>query len=428
MTIAHTFRRSPTQGHVWSLSNVPSLLMIIILVVICSPVQQSAGTAGFVKTRNTQFVVDGSSPFLFNGFNSYWMMHVAAEPSERHKVSDTLREAAAAGLTVCRTWAFSDGGDRALQMSPGAYNEPVFQALDFVISEAKKYGVRLILSLSNNYKDFGGRSQYVNWARGAGVPINTDDDFYTNQVVKGYYMNHVKRVLTRINTINGVAYKDDPTIMAWELMNEPRCQIDYSGKILNGWVQEMASYVKSIDSNHLLEIGMEGFYGDSIPDRKQYNPGYQVGTDFISNNLIKEIDFATIHAYPDIWLSGQNDNSQMGFMQRWMTSHLTDSRTILKKPIVFSEFGKSSKDAGYRLNARDSFLNAIYTNIYNFARSGGGIGGGLVWQIMGEGMESYDDGYSIFLNQNPSTNAVIARQSTQMKALERTLSARSTRI
>ena len=66
------------------------------------------------------------------------------------------------------------------------------QGLDFVISEAKKNGVRLILSLSNNYKDFGGRPQYVNWARNAGAPVNSDDDFYTNEVVKGYYKNHVK--------------------------------------------------------------------------------------------------------------------------------------------------------------------------------------------------------------------------------------------
>jgi mannan endo-1,4-beta-mannosidase len=45
---------------------------------------------------------------------------------------------------------------------------------------------------------------------------------------------------------------------------------------------------------------MEGFYGDSIPDRKRYNPGYQIGTDFITNLLVREIDFAIIHAYPDI--------------------------------------------------------------------------------------------------------------------------------
>ncbi|KAI3464263.1 hypothetical protein Pfo_020926 [Paulownia fortunei] len=183
----------------------------------------------------------------------------------------------------------------------------------------------------------------------------------------------------------------------------------------------MASHVKSIDKKHLLEIGMEGFYGDSIPDRKQYNPGYQVGTDFISNNLIKEIDFTTIHAYPDVWLSAQGDDAQMAFMRRWMTSHWTDSRTLLKKPMVFSEFGKSSKDPGFSITSRDSFLNAIYNNIYSFAR-GGGIGGGLVWQILAEGMESYSDGYEIVLSQNPSTSSIISQQSRQMTALEHMMS------
>ncbi|OVA16481.1 Glycoside hydrolase [Macleaya cordata] len=345
------------------------------------------------------------------------MMHMAADPAERYKISDVFRDASAAGLTVCRTWAFSDGVDGALQISPGVYDERVFQALDFVISEALKYGIRLILSLVNNYNDYGGRPQYAQWAKNAGVQITSDDDFYTNQVLKGYYKNHVKRVLTRLNTVTKIAYKDDPTIMAWELINEPRCQTDPSGRTVQGWVQEMATYTKSIDNKHLLEIGMEGFYGDSMPEKKQNNPGYQVGTDFISNNLIQEIDFATIHAYPDIWLSGQSDYAQLGFMQRWMLSHWTDSKTILKKPLVFAEFGKSNKDQGYTLSGRNSYMNTIYNNIYNFARSGGTIGGGLVWQIVAEGMESYYDGYEIVLSQNPTTTGLIAGQSHKMAAL-----------
>ena len=60
-----------------------------------------------------------------------------------------------------------------------------------MIAEARRYGVHLILSFVNNYNDFGGRSQYVQWARNAGVQINSDDDFYTNQMLKGYYKNHM---------------------------------------------------------------------------------------------------------------------------------------------------------------------------------------------------------------------------------------------
>ena len=43
---------------------------------------------------------------------------------------------------------------------------------------------------------------------------------------------YVQAVLTRKNTITGVAYKDDPAIFAWELMNEPRSQHDNSGKVI----------------------------------------------------------------------------------------------------------------------------------------------------------------------------------------------------
>ncbi|CAA0833701.1 Mannan endo-1-4-beta-mannosidase 7 [Striga hermonthica] len=397
-----------------------SLLCFLCLLCLVFEPRMSSANPGFVQTRGTQFVLDDSS-FMFNGFNAYWMMHIASQPNQRDKVSNVFREAAAAGLTVCRTWAFSDGGDEALQISPGVYNEYVFQALDFVVSEAAKNKIRLILSLSNNYQDFGGRSQYVSWAKSAGAQTSSDDDFYTNEVVKDYYKKHVQRILNRINTITGVAYKDDPTIMAWELINEPRCQADYSGDTVNAWVQEMASHVKSIDSKHLLEVGMEGFYGDSFPDRKQYNPGYQVGTDFITTNLIEEIDFTTIHAYPDAWLPLEDDDAQMVFMRRWMTSHWRDSKTLLKKPMVFTEFGKSSKDKGFSVASRDSYMNAVYGSLYSFAR-GGGIGGGLVWQILDEGMESYSDGYEIVLSESPSTSSIISQQSRQMTALQHMMS------
>lgn len=61
-----------------------------------------------------------------------------------------------------------------------------------MIYEARKHGIKLILSLVNNYNDTGGKKQYVNWARNERQNIFSDDDFFTNSVVKGYYKNHIK--------------------------------------------------------------------------------------------------------------------------------------------------------------------------------------------------------------------------------------------
>ncbi|KAL7603568.1 hypothetical protein Lser_V15G19109 [Lactuca serriola] len=411
--------------HSWSALLIVLCMALLCCVCECRVYRGKAG--GFVQTKGTNFVLNGS-PFLFNGFNAYWMMNVATVPRQRIKVTKVLQDAANVGLSVCRTWAFADGGDKALQISPGAYDERVFQGLDFVVSEARKYGIRLILSFVNNFKDFGGRLQYIDWAKKAGVPISSDDDFYTNPIVKEYYKNHVQRIITRVNTITGIAYRDDTTIMAWELMNEPRCQADYSGRTVNVWIQEMASFVKSLDRHHLLEVGMEGFYGDTMPERKQINPGYQVGTDFITNNLVSEIDFATIHAYPDQWLSGQNEDSQMKFMQRWMWSHYEDSRVVLKKPLVIAEFGKSSNDPEYNIKKRDSYIDAVYRNIYMMANTGGTVGGGLVWQLMADGMGSFSDGYQIILSKSPSTSSIISEQSHSMRTLSHLLRIRSQNV
>lgn len=65
------------------------------------------------------------------------------------------------------------------------------KGLDFVIAEARRFGIKLILSLVNNYENLGGKKQYVNWARSKGQYLTSDDDFFRNPVVKGYYKNHV---------------------------------------------------------------------------------------------------------------------------------------------------------------------------------------------------------------------------------------------
>ncbi|XP_042018975.1 mannan endo-1,4-beta-mannosidase 7-like [Salvia splendens] len=263
--------------------------------------------------------------------------------------------------------------------------------LDFVVAEARRCGIRLILSLANNYESFGGKKQYVNWGRSRGQYLTSDDDFFTNSMVKGLYKNHISSVLNRYNAFTGVIYKNDPTIMAWELMNEPRCTSDPSGRTIQAWIMEMmASYLKSVDRNHLVEAGLEGFFGPSSPQRSRLNPVSNIGTGFIANNMVPVVDFATVHSYPDQWLSNTNDQNQVSFMSKWLDTHIQDAERVLRKPILIAEFGKSW---------RDMF-------------SGGAAGGGLFWQLLAPGMDNFGDGYEIILSdkRQSSTANLIAQQ------------------
>eukprot|EP01018_Ginkgo_biloba_P004329 Gb_28909 [translate_table: standard] len=381
----------------------------------------SADEWNMVERKGIQFIVNGL-PFYINGFNTYWLMVFSVDPSTKSKVTQLLQDAASVGLTVGRTWAFNNGGWRALQKSPGVYDE---DALDFVISEAKKYKIRLILSLSNNWEAYGGKAQYVKWGKSAGLDLTSDDAFFSDTTLKTYFKNYIKAflsqtVLTRVNTITNVAYKDDPTIFAWELMNEPRCVSDPSGNILQSWIEEMAAYVKSIDAKHLLESGVEGFYGPSTPDRVQLNPNtyaQQVGTDFIRNHQVPGIDFASVHIYTDSWVTNNYITpAHLPFVKSWTKAHIEDSEKILNMPLMFGEFGISERDGGYNVTFRDTFMQAVYDSILTSVRGGGGGAGSLVWQLFPEAVEYMSDGYAIVLSKTPSTAKVISDQSYRLSA------------
>lgn len=103
-----------------------SLVFLVLLLVQLQNLVRVGAQGGFIRTRGHHFVLNGS-PYFANGFNAYWLMYVASDPSQRGKVSAAFQEASRHGLTVARTWAFSDGGYRPLQYSPGSYNEQMFK-------------------------------------------------------------------------------------------------------------------------------------------------------------------------------------------------------------------------------------------------------------------------------------------------------------
>jgi mannan endo-1,4-beta-mannosidase len=320
----------------------------------------------------------GSSPFYFLGANAYYLPFIAAY-GQTAAVAALFDAARSLGMTVLRTWAFFDSPDTTdagvIQHSPGVFNETGLRSLDFVVAEAKRASMRLVLPLVNNWDDYGGMNQYVRWkteARKAG-----HDDFYTDPVMKGWYRSYVSMLLTRVNTFTGVAYRDEPAIMAWELANEPRSS-DSSGWSVCRWLDEMSRFVKSIDQNHLVGSGEEGFdvspvaYGRSPQEGPAWLFDGSAGVSFARNSALPSLDFASIHLYPEGWSLPVNAGNG------WIRDHLRIAGT-LGKPLVLGEFSIREGKA----QAFESWLTTALLD---------GAAGSLAWQLL-DGKREDSEGY-----------------------------------
>ncbi len=347
----------------------------------------------FVKTSGTQFVVSGKT-FYFNGANQYYLFY-----KSHAMVTEVITDAAALGLTVIRTWGFCDGAPKdnnfGFQQSAGVYDEATFKQMDFTINTCKQYGIRLVIPLVNNWDDMGGMDQYVIWA-GA----SAHDDFYTNVQCRTLYKSYVNYFLNRTNSITGVVYKNDPTIMMWELANEPRCDSDMTGMKLSNWINEMAGYIKSIDQNHLVSIGSEGFF-------KGVGYGYlydgSSGCDFVGHNRIQYIDACSAHLYPSSWGISTND------AVNWIIMGATNAHVTVGKPYYLGEFGYPDH------TARNQIYQDWYNTLYAYNADGA-----MFWLLSGhqdDGSLYPDyDGFTVYYPQDTNTCAVISAYSVKANA------------
>lgn len=97
-----------------------------------------------------------------------------------------------------------------------------------------------------------------------------------------------------------------------------------------------------------------------------------------------------------------------------MEAHIEDAERYLGMPVVFAEFGVSSKDPGYNSSFRDTMINMVYKTLLNSTKRGGSGAGSLLWQLFPAGTDYMDDGYAIVLSNSPSTSNIISLHSTRV--------------
>ena len=306
-------------------------LMLLLMFIVPQALSQPAT---FVSVRDTQFVV-GDCPFSYVGTSCYYLLDIQAlewsEVPGPEQVNQVLDLAQVHCLNVIRTHAFLDGeawpGQPGLQIEPNVYNSTYLIALDSVIYKAGLRNIKLIMPLVNYWEDYGGMLQYVDWYNERYNPDlpRTQQQFYINDTLKSWYKNYIHDIVTRENSITHILYKDDPTILAWQLGNEPRPTPQSDTTNLFAWIDEMASYLRAQDPNHLIGIGAEGNYWSNMDT-----------SFFRSLHNRTTIDFSGQHLYPDCY------HMCIPTLPEVLTlihERIRLSHSSLNKPILFDEYG-----------------------------------------------------------------------------------------
>jgi len=100
-----------------------------------------------------------------------------------------------------------------------------------------------------------------------------------------------------------------------------------------------------------------------------------------------------------------------------MQAHIDDADKTLQMPVVFAEFGVSTKDIGYNSSFRDTIYKLVYKNLVDSAKKGGSGAGSLMWQLFPDGTDYMNDGYAVVLSKASSIADMISLNSARFELI-----------
>jgi len=214
--------------------------------------------------------------------------------------------------------------------------------------------------------------------------------FYKNEKANKHFKDFIKKIVIRKNKFNDLYYYEDPTIMAWQLANEPRPwgspeDVEYYYR----WIDSTASYIHSLDPNHLVTTGNEGTAG-SLGSEEYYLTAHQS----------RYIDYITFHLWAKNWgwfdakrISETYPSTEIKAVD-YINKHIEYARQ-LNKPVTLEEFGMARDfevfSPGSSSSARDNYFQLIFKLVYDSAAAGAPIAGTNFWTWGGVGRAKHID-------------------------------------
>lgn len=357
----------------------------------------------FVEVNGSQFAIN-RKPYYYIGAN-YWYGgllvtggNAAAGKKRLRAELDFLK---ARGINNLRVLAGSEGKGQingvtrvnpSLQPEQGVFKEEVLNGLDFLLMEMAKRKMYAVLYLSNNWEWSGGFLQYLNWngqldQQDLQRKLSWDEQrdytskFYSCEPCKTGYIKQLDHILKHKNVFSGVAYVDEPAIMAWELANEPRPMRADAIEGYKNWIENTAGRVRELDKNHLITVGTEGIMGTE--EQREL---------FSTIHAFKNIDYLTIHIWPKNWGWFQGSPAQENLAEvtqktrAYILEHEAVAQT-LSKPLVIEEFGLPrdghSFDVAAGTKIRDAYFEGIFSIWDKSRKTGGVIAGCNFWGFGG---------------------------------------------
>lgn len=390
----------------------------------------------------------GTDPYYYIGTNLWYGAILGSETQygDRQRLLSELDSLHSLGLDNLRVLVGGDGPEGipsqiepSLQKEAGVYDEDVFRGLDFLLAEMGKRKMSAVLYLNNAWEWSGGYGRYLEWA-GAGDAVLPSVDgwpaymefasgFVTNGKAKELFAAHVRTVVSRVNSITGKAYRDDPAIFSWQIANEPRCfsSSDSAKAAFADWIWETASLIKSIDPHHMVSVGSEGRWGCEN-DMSLYEKIHSC----------PDIDYLTAHIWPYNWgwvssdsLEKDIDNA-VSETDKYIDEHLAVARK-LGKPLVIEEFGFPRDgfvfEKGTPVQLRDRYYRSVFGKVLESKKECGLLAGVNFWGWGGLASQSGDlywkpgDDYCADpAQEQQGLNSVYASDSTTVALIKESIS------